>query len=148
EGTGGIRMGSFFRRLLLAWTVDDLTKVPFSDDITPDSELLMRRNIRERTADIAPFLTFDDDPYLVIGTDGGMYWILDALTMSDRYPYSSHVEIGNDFVNYARNSVKAVVNAYDGGVSFYVFDPDDPWIQAYQKIFPSLFKPASEMPDM
>ncbi len=148
EGTGGIRMGSLFRRLLLAWTVDDLLKVPFSDDITADSELLMRRNIRQRTAELAPFLAFDDDPYLVIGSDGGMYWMMDALILSNHYPYSGHKVVGNDFVNYARNSVKAVVNAYDGAVSFYVFEPDDPWIQAYQKMFPALFKPASEMPEM
>jgi len=148
EGTGGIRMGGFFRQLLLAWTVGDLTKVPFSEDITADSELLMRRNIRERTAAVAPFLVFDDDPYLVIGSDGGMYWLMDALTLSDRYPYARHIEMGRRSVNYIRNSVKAVVNAYDGAVSFYVFDPQDPLIQAYQRMFPTLFKPASEMPEM
>ena len=87
---------------------------------------------------MAPFLTFDDDPYLVIGSDGGMYWMMDALTMSDRYPYSRHVEMGGQAVNYIRNSVKAVVNAYDGAVSFYVFDPEDPLIQAYQRMFPIL----------
>lgn len=148
EGTGGIRMGGFFRRLLLAWTVGDLTKVPFSEDITPDSALLMRRNIRERTAAVAPFLTFDDDPYMVIGSDGAMYWMMDALTMTDRYPYSRHLELGSQSVNYVRNSVKAVVNAYDGAMSFYVFDPEDPLIQAYQRTFPTLFKPASAMPEM
>ena len=148
EGSGGIRMGGFFRQLLLAWTVGDLTKVPFSEDITTDSELLMRRNIRERTRALAPFLAFDDDPYLVIGGDGAMYWLMDALTMSDRYPYARHVEMGRRPVNYIRNSVKAVVNAYDGAVSFYVFDPADPLIQAYQRMFPVLFKPASEMPEM
>ena len=147
EGTGGIRMGGFFRRLLLAWTVGDLTKVPFSDDITPDSALLMRRNIRERTAALAPFLVFDDDPYMVIGSDGAMYWMMDAFTMSDRYPYARHLDIGNQRVNYIRNSVKVVVNAYDGAVSFYVFDVGDPLIQAYQRMFPSLFKTASEMPE-
>jgi uncharacterized membrane protein (UPF0182 family) len=148
EGTGGIRMGGFFRQLLLAWTVGDLTKVPFSEDITADSELLMHRNIRERTAALAPFLAFDDDPYLVIGSDGGMYWMMDALTLSDRYPYARHFEMDRQSVNYIRNSVKAVVNAYDGAVSFYVFDPQDPLIQAYQRMFPVLFKPASEMPEM
>lgn len=148
EGTGGIRMGGFFRRLLLAWSVGDLTKVPFSDDITPDSALLMRRNIRERTAAVAPFLVFDDDPYMVIGSDGGMYWIMDALTLTDRYPYSRHLDLGGRSVNYVRNSVKAVVNAYDGAMSFYVFDSDDPLIQAYQRMFPTLFKPSDAMPAM
>jgi uncharacterized protein len=148
EGSGGIRMGGFFRQLLLAWTVGDLAKVPFSDDITADSALLMRRNIRERTATLAPFLVFDEDPYVVIGDDGGMYWMMDALTMSDRFPYSRHTRMGRRAVNYIRNSVKAVVNAYDGAVSFYVFDPGDPLIQAYQQMFPVLFKPSSEMPEM
>jgi len=148
EGTGGIRMGGFFRQLLLAWTVGDLTKVPFSEDITADSVLLMRRNIQERTEALAPFLTFDEDPYLVIGSDGAMYWMMDALTLSDRYPYARHLSLGRQQMNYIRNSVKAVVNAYDGAVSFYVFDPEDPLIQAYQKMFPSLFKPASAMPEM
>ena len=148
EGTGGIRMGGFFRQLLLARTVGDTTKVPFSEDITADSVLLMRRNIHERTAALAPFLAFDEDPYLVIGSDGGMYWMMDALTLSDRYPYARHLSLGRKAVNYIRNSVKAVVNAYDGSVSFYVYDPDDPLIQAYQRIFPTLFRPASAMPEM
>ena len=148
EGAGGIRMGGFFRKLLLAWSVGDLTKVPFSEDISADSALLMRRNIRERTAAVVPFLAFDDDPYLIIGSDGAMYWMMDALTMSDRYPYSRHLSIGGKSVNYVRNSVKAVVNAYDGAMSFYVFEPDDPLIQAYQRMFPALFKPASELPEV
>jgi uncharacterized protein len=147
EGTGGIRMGSFFRRLLLAWTVDDLIKVPFSDDVTPDSVLLMRRNIRERAAEIAPFLTFDEDPYIVVGgDDGALYWIMDAYTTSARYPYARHLRFGNQQINYIRNSVKVVVDAYNGSVHFFVFDPSDLLIQSYQRMFPGLFKPASEMP--
>ncbi len=148
EGSGGIPMGGLLRRLLLAWEIGDLTKVPFSDDITSSSVLLMRRNIRERTATLAPFLTFDDDPYLVIGDDGALYWMMDAMTMTDRYPYSRHIEIGGEAVNYARNSVKVVVNAYDGAVNFYVFEPEDPLIKAWQNVFPVLFKSASAMPDM
>ena len=147
EGTGGIQMGSFFRRLLLAWSVGDLTKVPFSDDITADSMLLMRRNIRERVAEVAPFLTFDDDPYVVIGNDGTLYWIIDGFTTSDRYPFSSHINLGNHAVNYIRNSVKTVVDAYNGTVHFYVFDTGDPLIQSYQKMFPALFSSAGQMPD-
>ncbi|PYS51119.1 MAG: membrane protein, partial [Acidobacteria bacterium] len=146
EGTGGIRMGSFFRRLLLAWSVGDLTKVPFSDDITADSMLLMRRNIRDRVAELAPFLIFDQDPYIVLGTDGALYWIIDGFTASDRYPYSRLINVGNRAVNYIRNSVKTVVDAYNGTLHFYVFDTSDPLIQSYQKMFPALFSSAGQMP--
>ncbi len=146
EGSGGIRMGSFFRRLLLAWTIGDTAKVPFSDDITADSVLLMRRGIRERVSELAPFLIFDEDPYIVLGGDGGLYWIMDAYTASDRYPYARHINLGNRPVNYIRNSVKAVVDAYNGSVRFYVFDTKDPIIQSYQKMFPSLFTASAEMP--
>ena len=139
-------MGSFFRRLAIAWTIGDLSKVPFSDDIGPDSVLLMRRNIRERASELAPFLTFDQDPYIVVGDDGALYWIMDAFTTSDRFPYARHLNLGNEPVNYIRNSVKVVINAYTGTVHFYVFGPDDPLIQAYQKMFPSLFSPENEMP--
>src|SRR5207237_6833754 len=122
EGTGGIRMGSFFRRLLIAWTVNDITKVPFSDDITADSALLMRRNIRERVSELAPFLLFDADPYIVVGGDGALYWIIDGFTTSDRYPYARGLTVQNRRLNYIRNSVKAVVDAYNRSVRFYVFD--------------------------
>jgi uncharacterized membrane protein (UPF0182 family) len=147
EGTGGIRMGSFFRRLLLAFQVGDITKVPFSDDITADSVLLMRRNIGERVRTVAPFLTYDSDPYLVVGDDGALYWFIDAYTSSDQYPYSRHAFVSNRGLNYIRNSVKVVVDAYNGSVSFYVFDTTDPLINAYQHMLPQLFKPASDMPD-
>ena len=147
EGTGGIRMGGLVRRLLLAWNIGDIGKVPFSDDITPDSVLLMRRNIRQRVSELAPFLTFDPDPYVVLGTDGGLYWMIDGFTTSERYPYARPLNIGSRPMNYIRNSVKAVVNAYEGSVRFYIFDEADPVIQAYQKMFPSLFTGANEMPD-
>jgi uncharacterized membrane protein (UPF0182 family) len=147
EGTGGIRMGSLMRRLLIAWTLGDITKVPFSDDITPDSVLLMRRNIRERVSELAPFLLFDPDPYIVVGTDGKLYWMIDGFTTSERYPYARHLNLGNTSLNYIRNSVKVVVDAYNGTVRFYVFDAADPLIQAYRKMFPSLFTDAKEMPD-
>ena len=147
EGNGGIQMGSFFRRLLLAWSVNDLTKVPFSDDVTAESSLLMRRNIRERVQTIAPFLLFDDDPYIVVGADGRLYWIIDAFTTSSRYPYARHMNLGNTRLNYIRNSVKAVIDAYNGTVNFYVFDADDPIIQTYRKMFPALFENADQMPD-
>jgi uncharacterized protein len=146
EGGGGIQMGSFFRRLLIAWTVGDIMKVPFSDDITADSLLLMRRNIAERVTELAPFLTFDPDPYIVVGTDGSLYWMIDAFTTSDRYPYARQLSAGRGRFNYIRNSVKAVVNAYNGEVRFYVFDDEDPLIQSYRKIFPQLFTDGDQMP--
>jgi uncharacterized membrane protein (UPF0182 family) len=146
EGSGGIRMGSLLRRLAIAWTIGDIMRVPFSNDINADSVLLMRRNIRERVSELAPFLLFDEDAYMVVGADGGLYWIIDGFTASDRYPYARHLNLGNRSLNYIRNSVKAVVDAYHGSVRFYVFDDADPLVQSYQKIFPQLFTPASEMP--
>ncbi len=147
EGNGGIRMGSLFRRLLIAWTIGDIAKVPFSDDITSESVLLMRRNIQQRVFELAPFLLFDRDPYLVIGADGKLYWMLDGFTSSDRYPYSRHLNIGSRSLNYIRNSIKAVIDAYDGSVRFYVFDETDPLLQAYRRMFPSLFANSADMPD-
>jgi uncharacterized protein len=146
-GSGGIRMGSLFRRLLLATEVGDLSAVPFSNDIGPDSVLLLHRNIVDRVSQLAPFLTFDDDPYMVVGDDGALYWMLDAYTTSDGYPYSRHMLVGRRSVNYVRNSVKAVIDAYNGKATFYVFDDTDPLISAYRKIYPELFQPKTQMPD-
>jgi uncharacterized membrane protein (UPF0182 family) len=147
EGTGGIRMGSLLRRLLLAYEVNDLLTVPFSDDVTADSVLMFRRNIIDRASRLAPFLTFDPDPYMVVGEDGALYWILDAYTSSGQYPYSRSLRVRNRPVNYVRNSVKAVIDAYNGSVTFYVFDPDDHLIQAYQRLFPALFHPRADLPE-
>jgi len=146
EGNGGIVLGGFQRRILLALDRGDIGKLPFSDDVTPQSRLLMRRNVRERVAALAPFLTYDSDPYIVLGDDGRLSWIMDAFTVSDGYPYSTHYRLGNDLINYMRNSVKVVIDAYDGTTTFYVFDNEDPIIAAYRGIFPSLFKDASAMP--
>jgi uncharacterized membrane protein (UPF0182 family) len=146
EGNGGIVLGGFLRRIILATDRGDLGKLPFSDDVTPQSRLLMRRNVRERVATLAPFLTYDSDPYIVLGDDGRLSWMMDAFTVSDTYPYSTHYHLGNDLINYMRNSVKVVIDAYDGTTTFYVFDNDDPIIAAYRGIFPSLFKDASAMP--
>jgi uncharacterized membrane protein (UPF0182 family) len=149
EGKAGIPIGSFGRRLLLAASRGgaDLSKLPFSDDITPESRLLMRRNIAERVRALAPFLTFDPDPYIVVGDDGRLFWVVDAFTMSDMYPYARRYRHGGAPVNYLRNSVKVTVDAYDGNVVFYVFDDDDPIIAAYRGLFPRLFADASRMPD-
>ena len=145
-GTGGIELGSWPRRVLLAFDRDDLGTLPFSDDVNPDSRLLMRRNIRERVAKLAPFLEFDQDPYLVVGDDGRLSWMMDAFTVSDSYPFSNHYDMGDRQVNYIRNSVKVVIDAYNGSATFYVFDSEDPIILAYRNLFPSLFKDASAMP--
>ena len=146
EGTGGIQLGGFLRRLLIALDRGDVAKLPFSDDVTADSRLLMRRNVRERVAALAPFLTFDPDPYLVIAEGGRLVWMMDGFTTSDMYPYARKYAIGRTRINYMRNSVKAVIDAYDGSVSFYVFDATDPIITAYRGLFPTLFKDQSAMP--
>jgi uncharacterized membrane protein (UPF0182 family) len=146
EGNGGILLGGFLRRIILALDRGDLAKLPFSDDVTKDSRLLMRRNVRDRVSALAPFLTFDPDPYIVLGDDGRLSWMMDAFTVADTYPYSSHYRLGNNAINYMRNSVKVVIDAYDGTTTFYVFDTDDPIISAYRAIFPALFKDASMMP--
>jgi uncharacterized protein len=146
EGDGGILLGGFLRRLILALDQSDLAKLPFSDDVNKNSRLLMRRNIRDRVSELAPFLTYDPDAYIVLADDGRLSWIMDAYTVSDSYPYSSHYRLDNNLINYMRNSVKVVIDAYDGTTTFYVFDTEDPIIAAYRRIFPSLFKDAAMMP--
>ncbi len=145
EGSGGIAIGGFFRRLLIALDRGDLTKLPFSDDVTSESRLLMRRSIRDRVTTLAPFLTFDEDPYVVISDEGRLFFMLDGFTTSDTYPYSRHFRLGRNGINYMRNSIKAIVDAYDGTTTFYVFDAEDPIIAAYRAMFPSLFKDAAAM---
>jgi len=146
EGNGGILLGGFFRRLIIALDRGDLAKLPFSDDVTAESRLLMRRNIRDRVAALAPFLTFDEDPYVIVGDDGRLSWMMDGYTTSESFPYARHFRMGRERVNYMRNSVKAIIDAYDGTTTFYVFDAEDPIIAAYRGVFPSLFKDGSAMP--
>jgi hypothetical protein len=146
EGTGGIVLGGLMRRVFIAADRGDLWKLPFSDDITPQSRLLMRRNILARVQTLAPFLTWDSDPYVVVGDDGRLFWMLDAFTTSDSYPYSSHYPLGDGTINYMRNSVKVVIDAYNGTTTFYVFDTQDPILATWRRIFPSLFRDASVMP--
>ena len=147
NGTGGIPMGGFLRRVMIAYGRGDVAKVPFSDDIYSGSMLLMRRNIRARVAAIAPFLTFDPDPYIVVGADGRLRWIIDAYTSSDTYPFAAHSSLGDQAVNYLRNSVKIVIDAYNGTTTFYVFDKQDPVLAAWRNVFPGMFKDAAAMPD-
>ena len=146
EGTGGIRIGNRFRRMLLAWSVGDLSKLPFSDDVTSDSRVLINRNIRQIINGVAPFLTYDKDPYVVVSNDGRLFWIIDACTESSYFPYSSHHRVADNRLNYIRNSVKVVIDAYNGTARFYVFDNQDPIIAAYRRIFPNLFQDANQMP--
>jgi hypothetical protein len=146
EGNGGILLGGFLRRILIAFDRGDLAKVPFSDDINMQSRLLMRRNVRERVAALAPFLTYDSDPYIVVGDNGRLSWIMDAFTTSDSYPYSTHYSLGSNHINYMRNSAKVVIDAYDGTTTYYVFESQDPIIAAYRRMFPVLFKDAAAMP--
>jgi uncharacterized protein len=146
EGSGGIVIGGFMRRILLAFDRGDLGKLPFSDDVNAESRLLMRRNVRDRVSALAPYLTYDPDPYIVVGDDGRLSWVMDAFTTSDRYPYASHSRLNDTPINYMRNSVKVVIDAYDGTTTFYVFDTEDPILTAYRRIFPSLFKDATAMP--
>jgi hypothetical protein len=146
EGSGGIRIGNAFRRFILAWALGDVSKLPFSDDVTPDSSVLIHRNIREIVQGLAPFLVYDSDPYIVVSNDGRLYWIMDAFTEAATYPYSRHYRAGEGTINYIRNSVKVTIDAYDGTTKFYVFDPNDPLIQTYRGVFPTLFHDANEMP--
>jgi uncharacterized protein len=146
EGNGGIALGGFLRRIIIALDRGDLAKLPFSDDVNQDSRLLMRRNLRDRVSALAHFLTYDPDPYIVLGDDGRLSWIMDAFTVSDNYPYSNHYHLDGNSINYMRNSVKVVIDAYDGTTTFYVFDTEDPIVAAYRRIFPTLFKDAATMP--
>jgi uncharacterized membrane protein (UPF0182 family) len=143
EGKGGVQVNSLWRKLLFSANYATL-RIALSNDITNDSRILYYRQIEERVKKIAPFITFDRDPYLVIAQGGRLFWIVDGYTTSDRYPYSEPIgRLGN----YIRNSVKAVVDAYNGTVSFYLSNPDDPIISAYAKIFPGLFEPLQAMPE-
>ena len=146
EGTGGVALGGFFRRTALAWALGDLSTIPFSEAVSPLSRVLLYRQINERAGRIAPFLDLDDDPYIVVDKAGRLKWMLDAYTTSLYRPYATHYLMGTNWTNYARNSVKIVVDAYNGSVDFYVFEPKDPIIQTWRKIYPALFKDASEMP--
>jgi uncharacterized membrane protein (UPF0182 family) len=146
QGTGGIKIGNRLRRMLLAWSLGDLSKLPFSNDVTSESRVLINRNISDIVNGVAPFLIYDRDPYIVVSNEGRLFWIVDAFTESSYFPYSSHHDVTGDAINYIRNSVKVVIDAYNGSVTFYVFDQQDPLIGAYQRVFPALFRDASQMP--
>lgn len=141
SGTGGVELGSGFRRLALALRYDGLRQLT-SGDLNADTRLLFRRDAMARLREAAPFLTFDHDPYAVVA-DGRLTIMVDAYTTSRYFPYSENLPGG---INYIRNAVKATVDCYDGTVNFYVFDEADPVIRAWQRAFPGLLKPAAGMP--
>ena len=142
DGTGGIPVAGIARRILFAWYFNDVNLL-LSSYITGDSRIMIRRNIQERVRTIAPFLRLDRDPYLVI-SDGRLFWMQDAYTTSDYFPYAQPAQGAG--LNYIRNSVKVVVDAYNGTVDFYLMDSADPIAATYQRIFPGLFKPFAESP--
>ncbi len=141
-GRGGVPIGSFIRRVLYAFQLSSL-KILLSDDIRGNAKILYRRNVMDRATSALPFLDFDNDPYLTINDAGQLKWILDAYTASDMYPYSQRTADGT---NYMRNSVKVVIDAYDGNVDAYIADPADPVVVTYAHIFGAIFKPMSAMP--
>lgn len=149
KGNSGVPIPSYFRKLLFAFYFKD-EKIFFSPNISTESKLLIRRNIDQRISILTPFLHLDKDPYLVIDKDR-FYWIQDAYTLSNKYPVSKPA--ADDFLdgkqefNYIRNSVKIVVDAYDGNVDYYISDPKDPIVNAYNRAYPGLFKKLDEMPD-
>ena len=141
-GSGGIEMSSIIRRAAYAWQFTDIN-ILISPEIESQSRIQYRREIQERIATVAPFLLLDGDPYIV-AQDEGLFWIQDAFTVSDKYPYSDPTEQG---FNYIRNSVKVVVDAFNGSLTFYIWDPSDPMVRTYQSIFPDLFTGKDEMPE-
>jgi uncharacterized protein len=144
QGSGGVVIDSPLKKLVFAIHFGSM-KMLLSDDVTRESRIIYNRAVAARVKKIAPFLTYDHDPYLVVA-DGKLYWFLDAYTTSNSYPYAKQAAFGNRTINYIRNSVKVVVDAYTGSVTFYQADSNDPIIKTYGKVFPNTFKPLSDMP--
>ncbi|MGI8743227.1 MAG: UPF0182 family protein [Bryobacteraceae bacterium] len=146
EGKGGFPISSFPLRTAAAVSHGDWN-ILLTSYLTPESRMMIHRRITERVNTLAGFLLWDPDPYLMLGKDGRLVWIIDGYMTSSVHPYSRDIEFeGMAPLNYIRNSVKATVDAYDGTVNFYIFDPQDPLIRAYNNLFPGLFQPASAMP--
>jgi len=147
-GAGGIPLNSILKRVLFAWTQGDIN-ILFTTYLTPDSKIQIWRDVQTRIASVAPFLRLDHDPYPVL-SGGKLFWIQDAYTISDQFPYSDpHMMGPGNNLNYIRNSVKITVNMYDGTVDFYAMDPKDPILAAYMKAFPGIFKNLDQLsPDL
>jgi uncharacterized membrane protein (UPF0182 family) len=148
RGEGGIPIDSFWKKLLFAWTQKDLN-ILLTSYVTPGSRIQIWRRVQERVAEIAPFLRLDADPYPVLSA-GKLYWIQDAYTIADQYPYANPHQIGfGQKLGYIRNSVKVLVDMYDGTVHFYVMDPKDPILNVYRKAFPGVFSNLDQLaPDL
>jgi uncharacterized protein len=144
QGKGGVPIGSLWRKLVFAAHHGSM-RILLSQDLTSESRILYHQQIQERVKKLAPFITFDRDAYIVIAQGGRLFWIVDGYTDSERFPYSEPLR--RQGLNYVRNSVKAVVDAYNGTVDFYLSDPGDPIIQSFAKIFPQVFKPIETMPE-
>lgn len=145
QGTGGIKLDSFFKKLMASVSFGDINLL-ISGNIGRESRLLIRRNIVDMARNFAPFLELDDDPYLVI-SEGKLYWIIDAYTQTDMFPYSTPISVGNKRLNYIRNSVKIIIDAYNGKINCYITDQKDPIIKAYTGIFPGVFKDMKDIPE-
>ncbi|MBD3336238.1 MAG: UPF0182 family protein [Candidatus Eisenbacteria bacterium] len=166
NGSGGVPLKNLWRKIVFGWKFDR-TRFLLSGYPRPESRVMFHRQIHERVSELAPFLSFDDDPYIVLA-DGELYWIIDGYTTSAHFPYSEpfsaeeFIEYRNmagtrgfqtragihlQGVNYIRNSVKAVVNAFDGTTDFYIFEPEDPLVRVWDRAFPGLLKPKGEMPE-
>ncbi|MDY6933462.1 MAG: UPF0182 family protein [Spirochaetota bacterium] len=145
QGTGGDRLNSFFKRLLYAIALGDMN-IFISKNIESKSKILFRRNISTMVRSLTPFLEFDNDPYLILANDK-LYWIIDAYTTTDRFPYSTPTDLAFGKINYIRNSVKVVIDAYNGEMNYYIADDNDPILKTYANIFKGLFKNISQMPE-
>ncbi len=146
EGAGGFPINAFGMRTVAAISQGD-SNIFLNNSITPDSRMMIRRKVAERLSELAEFVTWDSDPYMVITDAGKLVWMVDGYVTSDAHPYSRQVSLESGLrFNYIRNSIKATVDAYDGSVKMYVFDEEDPLVNAYRRLFPDLFSPASEMP--
>ncbi|MBT7902712.1 UPF0182 family protein [Candidatus Woesearchaeota archaeon] len=141
NGLGGVKLDTAWKKILMSIRFVDL-KILLSSDLTPESRVMFDRHIQQRIAKITPFIHLDSDPYMVID-DGRLVWIQDAYTTTGNFPYSAKV----NGINYIRNSVKIVVDAFNGGVTYYVIDPSDPMIQTYNRIFPNQFKSFDQFPE-
>jgi uncharacterized membrane protein (UPF0182 family) len=146
QGKGGVQINSFMRRLLFAIEFQD-PQILFTTYLTPESRIMFNRRIRNRVTAIAPFLSYDTDPYMVV-SGGRLFWIQDAYTASNMYPYSKRYKtpFRKKELNYIRNSVKVIIDAYDGHVTYYMIDAKDPILKTYAKVYPALFKPLDAMP--